>query len=320
MNLKNNLTSTEWVTFTYIIITTIMIFASWSGLNNPVGMLLLRGVVVGLILLCVVCRSLPLLKAFPLGRLEGLLIALVGLLLMIWWYPENYDFCSQHPYQDHLFAALDQRLFGTQPSLQFSQALPQQLWSELICMGYYSYYLVMAAVLLFCGLFRRDEFDETCFIFFSSFFLFYFIYQFLPVAGPCFYFQALIDQQLVTSDQLSTLTTFPAVGDYFRHHTDMMPLGMDGFFASLVQSAHDIGERPTAAFPSSHVRMGMISMMLAWKSRNKILFWSLMPFFILLCLGTVYIRAHYLIDSIVGFFTAILFYLLTKWGYKKFRG
>ena len=34
----------------------------------------------------------------------------------------------------------------------------------------------------------------------------------------------------------------------------------------------------------------------------------MLPFYILLCLATVYIQAHYAIDAIAGFITALIFY------------
>ena len=45
----------------------------------------------------------------------------------------------------------------------------------------------------------------------------------------------------------------------------------------------------------------------------------LLPLYVLLCCATVYIQAHYLIDSIFGLISAVLFFMLTSWGYKKLR-
>ena len=296
MKLLKKLNAAEVVTLVYIVITTGMVIYYWDGLADPMAMIGLR-----IAAIAVMIATIAISRLIPVRWIGDMLRILPWIVMMIWWYPENYDFCSQLPYKDHLFAQMDQDLFGCQPSMEFSKLLPQKMWSELICMGYYSYYLVMAAILIFFVVLRKAELNKAAFVFYTSFFLFYFIYQFLPVAGPCFYFNIP-----------GALHGFPDVGYYFKEHTEMMPLGMDGFFASLVQSAHDIGERPTAAFPSSHVGMGTISMLLAIKSRNKYLVCGLLPFYILLCMGTVYIRAHYLVDSIAGFFTAIVFFFLTS--------
>ena len=86
----------------------------------------------------------------------------------------------------------------------------------------------------------------------------------------------------------------------------------DGFFYSLVEGMHDAGERPTAAFPSSHVGITTILMFLAWRTRCKPLFWGMMPFY------TVYIQAHYVIDVIAGWISAIIIYAVLLFLSKKF--
>jgi len=77
-----------------------------------------------------------------------------------------------------------------------------------------------------------------------------------------------------------------------------------------------VGERPTAAFPSSHVGMSTILMIMAWRGSRK-LFWCLMPFYLLLCAATVYIQAHYVIDVIVGFVSAFGVYVLATRVFKR---
>ena len=79
----------------------------------------------------------------------------------------------------------------------------------------------------------------------------------------------------------------------------------------MVQSAHDAGERPTAAFPSSHVGVSTIVMLLAWKTGSRRLLYCLLPLYVLLCFSTVYIQAHYAIDVIGGWVSgAVLFFTL----------
>ncbi|MCE8487430.1 phosphatase PAP2 family protein [Bacteroides uniformis] len=73
---------------------------------------------------------------------------------------------------------------------------------------------------------------------------------------------------------------------------------------------------PTAAFPSSHVGMSTVLMIMAWRG-SKRLFACLFPFYLLLCGATVYIQAHYLIDSIVGFVSAFGIYILATWMFKR---
>ena len=81
-----------------------------------------------------------------------------------------------------------------------------------------------------------------------------------------------------------------------------------GFFYGLVEDAKAAGERPTAAFPSSHVGVSTICILLAWHSGNRKLLFSLLPFYVFLCMATVYIQAHYAIDAIAGLITGVVFY------------
>lgn len=308
----------EVAVLAYSAITLIMILFYWNGLANPWGMVGLRLLTVGIIVATnLIARFCHLDGKDALwgGRLGTGLRVFPLMVLLIWWYPETYDFCSQLPYKDHVFAGIDQALFGCQPALTFDQLLPSAFWSEAFNMGYYAYYYMMAAVIVFYLICRYSKFDKAMFIFIGSFFLFYFIYEFLPVAGPQYYFKALSNLGYPADG-----SALPDLGDYFKSHTDMIVPEIKGIFSQLVIGAQEIGERPTAAFPSSHVGMSTVSMLLALRSGNRRLLWILMPFYVLLCCATVYIKAHYLIDSIAGFFTAVLFYFVMSKVYNKWRG
>lgn len=297
--------SVEIITLLYMLFTTVLICIYWNGLADPVSMLVTRGIMLGSMVACLgvyvlyPCRALRLVRIVP---------VLLGL---IWWYPETYDFCSQLPYLDHVFAGIDQTLFGCQPALVFNQVVSSTFWSEAFNMGYYAYYYIMAAVLVFYLICRYDKADRAGFVFLSSFFIYYLIYEFLPVAGPQYYFKAIGVEAADTG-------VFPAVGDYFKTHTEMLMPEIKGIFSQLVLGAQEIGERPTAAFPSSHVGMSTVSMLLAWKSGNRWLFWIMFPVYVLLCCATVYIQAHYLIDSICGFILAVILFYLTAFVYDRY--
>ncbi len=326
------LTSAELVTLIYIAVTSVMMAFMWDGLSDPMAMVGLRGIVLATMLCShiavhVISASKWYKEHETIGKKINRAVKIFPLMIfLIWWYPETFEFCSQFPYKDHVFAGIDQSLFGCQPALEFDHIMPSALASELFCLGYYSYYYMMAAVIVFYLLCRYDQLDKAEFIFLGSFFLFYFIFEFLPVAGPQFYFRALMDtgsiSDISASASFSSMFAegFPQVGNYFQTHREMISPETQGIFGQLVIGAQEIGERPTAAFPSSHVGVSTILMLLAWKSRNKYLFWIMFPLYILLFCGTVYIKAHYLIDSIAGFFTAILFYWLTARLYSQYRG
>ena len=310
------LNAAEWWTLIYIAITTVMTVIFWKGLSAPAEMLSLRCLALVIMAVANLLCRLPLFSRMKYGfMLQSALRSFPLFILLIWWYPETYDFCSQFPYLDHVFAGIDQMLFGCQPALLFDQTVSNYWWSEAFYMGYYLYYYMMAFTVVFYLIWRNRQFEWAAFITIGSFFLYYFVYELLPVAGPQYYFRALTD--LGIYDGHSTITEFPDLGYYFRTHTDMLDIDPKGFFSRMVITAHEIGERPTAAFPSSHVGVTTIVMMLAWKSRNKWLFWVQFPIYILLCCGTVYIKAHYLIDSICGFITAVMVFYLCDWMYRK---
>ena len=294
---EQGLWSVEILTLIYMIFTSGLIFFHWKGLSDPMGMINTR--VTMLVAMAITyaiynlypCRALRILRFFP------------PLLGLISWYPETYDFCSQFPYLDHIFAGIDQSLFGSQPALVFNTLLPSTFWSEAFNLGYYAYYYMMVGTILFYLLCRYADADRAGFIFLASFFLYYIIYEFLPVAGPQYYFNYF---------SATDTGIFPAAGYHFQTHTEMIAPEIKGIFSQLVQGAQEVGERPTAAFPSSHVGMSTVTMMLAWQTRNQWLFWIMMPLYLLLCCATVYIQAHYLIDSICGLVSAILFFFLTN--------
>lgn len=299
---ERGLWSMESLTLMYMLFTTILIGFYWEGLTAPMDMLLTR-----LWMLVAMAAVYGLYRWYPCRALR-ILRVIPPLLGLIFWYPETYDFCSQLPYLDHIFAEIDQTLFGCQPALVFNTVVTSTFWSEAFNMGYYAYYYMMGATIIFYLLCRYSEADKAGFIFLASFFLFYVIYELLPVAGPQYYFKAV-------GVETANTGVFPAVGYYFQSHTEMLMPEIKGIFSQLVQGAQEVGERPTAAFPSSHVGMSTVTMLLAWQTRNKWLFWGMMPFYLLLCCATVYIQAHYLIDSICGFFAAFVFYGLTCWLY-----
>ena len=59
-------------------------------------------------------------------------------------------------------------------------------------------------------------------------------------------------------------------------------------------------------------------MILAVRTRNRVLPLVLLPFYVLLCCATVYIQAHYLIDAIAGFISAFVVYALSVNAYRFF--
>ena len=288
----------EYASWIYGLITCILVVILGKNMNHPYDMIESRFMLVGGTALL-----LWLYKIYP-CRFTGFLRILLQFMMLIFWYPETYEFNRLFENKDHLFANLEQTLFGCQPAIEFSKWLSSKFWSEAFNLGYWSYYLMIVGVVFYQYLFNPKKIQRICFVILTSFFLYYFVYIFLPVAGPQFYYLAVgyPDKEIYDIAQ----NGFPAIGDYFYHHTDILPApgDADGFFFKRVADAQAAGERPTAAFPSSHVGISTILMIIAWGTRKKLLFFVLLPFYVLLCCATVYIQAHYLIDAIAGFITS----------------
>ena len=296
-NPKKGLMTLEWVMLGYMAITIITMLFTYTKLVNPEAMLWGRlRVLVMTIALWAVYRMIP-------CRITKMVRIIAQMALLAWWYPDTYEINRMFPNLDHIFAGWEQNLFGCQPALLFAKALPWAVVSELMSMGYFMYYPMIALVSFYYFFCRYYEAERAAFVMLTSFFIYYLIYIYVPVAGPTFYFDAVGISEI-------TKGIFPALGDYFNTHTNCLPTPgyTDGIFYQLVEDAKNAGERPTAAFPSSHVGVSTICMLLIWHTGNRKLLYVMLPFYIFLCLATVYIQAHYLIDAIAGLISAVVIY------------
>lgn len=300
-NPKRGLTTYEWAVMAYTLFTLVFIFFTYTKLGSPQALILNRLRIVAMTgALWLVYRLVP-------CKLTMFARAIAQVALLAWWYPDTYELNRILPNLDHYFAQWEQLVFGCQPALTFSLAMPQWWFSELMSLGYASYYPLLVVVLLYYFVCRYHEFERATFVLLASFFAYYVIFDLLPVVGPQFYYAAIGIDQVAKG-------FFPSVGDYFNTHSEMLknPGWEEGLFYQLVSCAHDAGERPTAAFPSSHVGVTVVILMLAWhaQTRRQWLFWTIMPFFVLMFFATVYIQAHYLIDALAGLLSGVLFYIL----------
>ena len=300
----------EKVAAVYCALTCVLMVVMMPRLVDPVGMLLMRLEWLALTLAVILAHHLTAKYFHPSSffTLHSSFFTFLRVLAQVaWlaiWYPDTYEFNRTLNNLDHWFAAADQLLFGCQPAIVFSQALPGAVWSEAFNLGYWSYFPMIGALLIAIYIKEwRARVDFKAFRLVSAtiltaFFLYYVIYIFLPVVGPQFYFQAVGIDEILQGH-------FPALGTYFSSHTEMLPAPgwSDGLFSRLVGMAHEAGERPTAAFPSSHIGISTIVMVLTYRHAPKLLPY-LIPLWALLCCATVYIQAHYVVDAIAGLLSA----------------
>lgn len=293
----------EWAMLGYIALTLLIEVFAYTRSVNPDTVIFGRmRIVAMMVALWIAYRLVP-------CRLTMGVRSIAQLALLAWWYPDHYELSRMFPNNDHIVASWEQSLFGCQPSLEFSRVCSSPVISEIVELGYVSYYFLIASVALYYYARRYAEFRRAVFVIVTSFFLFYIIFILFPAAGPTFYFKA------VGLDSIQQ-GIFPAIGDYFNTHNDLKadclptPGWHNGLAYHLLYVAKIAGERPSAAFPSSHVGVTMIVVLLAWHSGSRRLFYTILPFAIALFFATFYIQAHYLIDAIAGLIIGAMFYFL----------
>jgi len=184
---------------------------------------------------------------------------------------------------DNILVNLEQNIFGYQPALEFSKAMPQKWFSELMNFGYFSYYIFIFGIAAAAFKKHNEHKVEIMFLIIGSFIFYYVFFIIFPTYGPQFYIL----------------------------NGDLPP--PDGVFSRLVHLAQQIGEVPTGAFPSSHVGMMLVFCYISWKYLKK---WFAVTalFTIIITFATVYIKAHYAIDIIAGYISApVVIFLANKY-------
>ena len=211
---RKGLLALEWVAMTYLVLTLLIVFFTYTKAENPDAMIW------GRIRIAVITAALwGVYRLIP-CRLTLFIRVAVQLALLGWWYPDTYEINRMLPNLDHVFAGWEQDLFGCQPALLFHKALPWAFVSELMDMGYASYYPMIVTVVVFYFLFRYQEFERAAFVVLTSFFVYYVIFILVPVTGPTFYYKAV---------GLSDISKgiFPNVHDYFNYRSEERRVGKE---------------------------------------------------------------------------------------------
>lgn len=296
---KKGLLAVEWVVMGYLVVTLLATLLMSTRLPHADEMIW------GRVRIAVITAALWLVYRIVPCRVTRLIRIATQMGFLAWWYPDTFELNRLLPNLDHVFATWEQQLFGCQPALLFAQRWSSPVVSELFDLGYAAYYPMIALVVLFYFFRRYQEFERCAFIIMASFFAYYVVFDLVPVTGPTFYYKAVGLKKIAAA-------IFPPMHDYFNFHQDCLPSPgyTDGVFYHLVEDAKAAGERPTAAFPSSHVGISTVLLWLVAHARQWRLLWVLLPLYVLLCCATVYIQAHYLLDALAGFITGTLLYFL----------
>lgn len=182
----------------------------------------------------------------------------------------------------HLIISFEQRLFGQLPSTYFSERFANVILSEWLHFSYLSYLALLPAVggiWYFRG--RLHPFRELVCLATLAFCLSYLFFIWLPVDTP-FY--------------LSKPPGPPLEGQLFY---------------DLVHEVASRGGARGGAFPSTHVSISTIAMLLALRYSRRLAF-LILPIYIGICLGTVYGRFHYISDVLAGIALAVLLVLALR--------
>ena len=250
--------------FCYVFITTFLLFFSWDNSGKSLELFLIRGLLLGIGLTLIYLDSKV--KNSFLNLLRNCYPVLFSML----FYTETVFYnkmCFNN--LDSYLVDLDFQLFGFQPSIQFSKYFSNPLFSELMYIGYFSLYILIIGFVFITFFKLKKDREEFFFKLAASMLLFYLFFCFFPAAGPQFYFQS-------PEKNLPTAYIFDGIMHF-------------------IQKA----EQPTGAFPSSHVGISLIILIL-FRKRVANYFKIAIPFVVLLILSTVYIKAHYAIDAIAG--------------------
>jgi membrane-associated phospholipid phosphatase len=187
---------------------------------------------------------------------------------------------------DAQIVALDQRLFGSQASLAFQDALPSRALGEIFSFAYFAYYFFMPGI-LFGSLLKRGYRAAERAVFDASacFFSCYVFFWLFPTVSPHFWFPPGTGPQL-----------YP--GYVFNHAL---------FFLT------SRGEIPSGAFPSSHMAVAVLLTLWARRELPR-LYPFLLAITVVMGPAVVYLRAHYLFDVPAGIVVGVLFWRLApRW-------
>ena len=267
--------------FSYLVITTILLVFSWETIENPLVLLAIRFLVLS-VSIGVIYLNIKVKNQFVL-----LIRKAYPILFSMLFYTETVHYNKLFfTNLDDILLQADAFIFGFQPSIAFSDYFSHPIFSELMYIGYFSLYIIIIAFIYISFFKQKQHTDELFFKLATTMLLFYLFFGFFPAAGPQFYF---------SSPEKDLPTAF--IFDKIMH---------------FIQQA----EQPTGAFPSSHVGISIIILLLMRK-RVPLFFKIAVPFVILLILSTVYIKAHYAVDAIAGIMFAPIILYLGNILYKK---
>jgi membrane-associated phospholipid phosphatase len=218
------------------------------------------------------------------------------LLIIRYWYPVfSFTFFYMESgslnqivfsgYLDDIFSGLDIKMFGVHPNIWLYDHFNNFYMNEFMHLCYFLYYIlpIIFGVIIYRD--RITEYFRMVFAISVTFYICYTLYIFIPAAGPLDLRQG--------------------------RFTD------GGWFVHIMNWIYTNGEKPGAAFPSSHVAIALMALMYMHHLHRRI-FWAFLPFIAGLILSTVYGFYHYVVDALFGALLCVISFYVCNWLFDKY--
>jgi membrane-associated phospholipid phosphatase len=287
----------EWVALSYLGLSGLLMILFYKNLPHATRLLAIHAGFIVAICALVVSARLAALGVHRREQWARILWAIRD------WYPQLvFLFCFEElgalmhlihrGWMDSWLLALDYRLLGTYPVVWLAQIAKPGLteFMQLAYLTYFFYLTILALLLYFRGPDSRlprganhSEFWTVMTCSMAAYAIGYIISIFFPIESPYFSLAAL---------HLAPLRGGPAT-----------------FFSDLIEH---FGRVHGGAFPSEHVAGSFVALLGAWRYRRR-LFWIFLPFFVCMCVSTVYVRNHYIADVFAGIVTGAIGFQIGLW-------
>jgi membrane-associated phospholipid phosphatase len=256
----------EWITFAYIAWLDALVLIFHSNIAHPLRHLAIQ---------CAIAFAIALLARAARNSRSG------ALYFTRHWYPlPLYVFFFEELqglvhaifpmwFDAHLIA-FDHALFGVHPSVWLAQFASPAL-SDFMQFSYMTYFLYL--VILPALLYANREYARFWTVMASTALAHYSVYVIsvlVPIESP-YYSLASLNRSVLSG----------------------------GYCTALIGVVERFGRVHGAAFPSAHVAGSMVAILASWRYRRW-LFWLCLPFFVSMCVATVYGRYHYAADVFAG--------------------
>jgi membrane-associated phospholipid phosphatase len=274
----------EWVAFSYLGFSGFLMMLFWRNLPRAARVLSIHfGFVAGVLgLVAAARRTAPNAAATTIFRRV--------LQAMRDWYPQSvFLFCFEElgplahlirkGWCDEWLLRFDGWFVGMQPAVWLARVARPAL-TDFMQMAYLSYFFFLT--ILAIALYRVGV--ET-------------VLNSQPVR---FSFWAVMTSSMVAyAIGYVVSILFPVESPYYSLAALHLPPLHGGPFTWLSDLIEHFGRVHGGAFPSEHVAGSFVALLGAWLYRRW-MFWSFLPFFVCMCVSTVYVRNHYVADVIGG--------------------